>query len=76
MGYEGNRGEEDGLEKAVSHWGGFSNFGEFRAPIKRINCNPIVKDEVFKRMAESDGEGLDNDEKQMGVSDEECFTYF
>ena len=29
---------------------GFSNYGHFRAPIKRPSCNPIVKDERFKRL--------------------------
>ena len=29
---------------------GFSNFGHFKAPIKRPSCNPIVKDERFKRL--------------------------
>ena len=31
---------------------GFSNFGHFKPPIKRPSCNPIVKDERFKRMNE------------------------
>lgn len=29
---------------------GFSNYGHFKAPIKRPSCNPIVKDEKFKRL--------------------------
>eukprot|EP00347_Sterkiella_histriomuscorum_P013885 403362992 len=29
---------------------GFSKFGHFKAPIKRPTCNPIVKDERFKRL--------------------------
>jgi hypothetical protein len=29
---------------------GFSKFGQFKAPIKRPKCNPIVKDERFKKM--------------------------
>ena len=28
----------------------FSNYGHFKAPIKRPSCNPIVKDEKFKRL--------------------------
>ena len=31
---------------------GFSNFGHFKPPIKRPSCNPIVKDERFKRLNE------------------------
>lgn len=30
---------------------GFSNYGHFRAPIKRPKCNPIAKDEKFKAMS-------------------------
>ena len=29
---------------------GFSNYGHFKAPIKRPSCNPIIKDERFKRL--------------------------
>ena len=29
---------------------GFSIFGHFKAPIKRPSCNPMVKDERFKRL--------------------------
>jgi len=29
---------------------GFSNYGHFKAPIKRPSCNPIIKDEKFKRL--------------------------
>lgn len=29
---------------------GFSNFGHFRAPIKRPSCNPLVKDERFRSL--------------------------
>ena len=29
---------------------GFSNFGHFRAPIKRPSCNPMIKDERFKSL--------------------------
>lgn len=29
---------------------GFSKFGHFKAPIKRPSCNPMVKDERFKRL--------------------------
>lgn len=29
---------------------GFSKFGHFRAPIKRPQCNPIVKDERFRKL--------------------------
>jgi hypothetical protein len=29
---------------------GFSNYGHFKAPIKRPSCNPIIKDEQFKRL--------------------------
>lgn len=31
---------------------GFSNFGHFKPPIKRPSCNPIVKDEKFKKINE------------------------
>jgi hypothetical protein len=35
---------------------GFSKFGHFKAPIKRPSCNPIVKDERFRRYnLQSDG---------------------
>lgn len=29
---------------------GFSKFGHFKAPIKRPQCNPIVKDERFRKL--------------------------
>jgi hypothetical protein len=29
---------------------GFSKFGHFKAPIKRPKCNPIVKDEKFRKL--------------------------
>ena len=29
---------------------GFSKFGHFKAPIKRPKCNPILKDEKFRRL--------------------------
>ena len=28
----------------------FSKYGHFKAPIKRPSCNPLIKDERFKRM--------------------------
>jgi len=34
---------------------GFSNFGHFKAPIKRPTCNPIIKDERFKRLNTLEG---------------------
>jgi hypothetical protein len=30
--------------------GNFSKYGHFRAPIKRPSCNPIIKDERFKKI--------------------------
>lgn len=37
-------------ESVSNNEGYFSNFGHFRAPIKRPSCNPIVKDERFRHL--------------------------
>lgn len=44
-----------GLSPAkVDQTDGFSNFGHFRAPIKRPSCNPLLKDDIFKRINSCD----------------------
>jgi hypothetical protein len=40
---------------------GFSNFGHFKAPIKRPKCNPIIKDERFRRLNNLVNEGNQSD---------------
>lgn len=43
--------EREGNNKNTgSNSNGFSNFGHFKPPIKRLQCNPIVKDENFVKM--------------------------
>lgn len=37
-------------QSSLSETIGFSNYGHFKAPIKRPSCNPMIKDERFKRI--------------------------
>jgi hypothetical protein len=41
-------------QSSLSETIGFSNFGHFKAPIKRPSCNPMIKDERFKRINDID----------------------
>lgn len=44
---------------------GFSNFGHFKAQIKRPSCNPIIKDERFKKL-NTINEGIHDNEERFG----------
>jgi hypothetical protein len=49
-----NREKEESIKNNGSNSNGFSNFGHFKPPIKRLHCNPIVKDENFVKMDNSE----------------------